>query len=1141
MSKTKSKALSAVLSVTTTIWLSGAVMLLPVAHGQTPADLQAQITALLAQIAALQAQLGGGASVAAAACNFTRALTVGSTGSDVMCLQKYLNGAGFKVSVTGAGSPGNESSYFGAKTKAAVAAWQAANGVAPAVGYFGSISRAKYVAVAGSVVVTPTPGTTPVPGTNLSLMVASDNPMSATVPKGASAVSVLKFNVMGNGVLNGLTFKRTGIGANSDVSNVYLYEGATRLTSGRSINSTTNEVSFINLALSVSGTRTLWLAIDVASAATAGNEHTFQLSASDGTPSISGTLMGNVMKIGGQTSGVATTTIVASALSSSTVGASNVQVAEFKITVSGAEDINVESIAMTQGGSISNANLSSFVLKQNDVTVATAASIGAKDLVTLVLASPLKIEKGQNKTFKLYANVAGTARSGDQIKMYFDASSDIKAKGLTYGFNIMNDISNLDSSSEAQTVELKGGDVTITFNGPISGDVAVNATDVELFNFTIATKNSIEIRNWRVDASTTNLISGEGFNDLKIWDTSNNSVVTSAVDISGNVTSTNQVFTDVFTMAAGTSKTFKITADIDPQNDNGDTITVKLAAFGASDIKNLDNNQFVATGAIVPSTNISGNQHTVQTPALEVQLSSDPSSQTLVQGSANKNLVGISLRATADTVKVSSIKIKASSTTGTLTSGEVTNLKLYDGDTQIGDTKSLDSSDLTATFNGLNLSIAKGETKTLVVKGSISNDMTDTDVFVVKISDITTDVSAVDSNGNTVTPSGTNPNGVQTVLVTVTTVGNVTVVKAADNSDSEAGLVMAGQEVILANFKFDTTNEDMTVNKLHILVSSSTSQTATTTATTDDVTAIKLFVGSTQIGATSGYSVQASGASSSIAIVENLGMVITKDVSKVLTVKGVIPAIGQSGSGADFGTNLYAHIMAAGFEAQGQTAKDVSISAASGNQKIVYKTKPTLSVSGSGLDTLGVGSKKIIKFTVAANGSGQVAWKKVQLKISVTGASITAATSANVFIRRTTGSQTNLTLASAFMATSETGATSTQTLDPQNGTTGYLTIVLSSAEEIAAGSSQEYVVLADVSGIVGGTATAAVSTNLHRAETTATTGTYGDIALTSGAHDASDSFVWSDYSVSAHTELTADWANSVLVQQLPSDSVTITR
>ncbi|HEY4528401.1 MAG TPA: peptidoglycan-binding domain-containing protein [Candidatus Paceibacterota bacterium] len=105
----------------------------------TIAELQAQINALMAQLSALQ----GGASVSSSACAFTRSLTVGSQGADVTCLQNYLTGTGHFTFAGGA------TGYFGPITRTAVAAWQAANGVAPAVGYFGPISQAKFSAMVG--------------------------------------------------------------------------------------------------------------------------------------------------------------------------------------------------------------------------------------------------------------------------------------------------------------------------------------------------------------------------------------------------------------------------------------------------------------------------------------------------------------------------------------------------------------------------------------------------------------------------------------------------------------------------------------------------------------------------------------------------------------------------------------------------------------------------------------------------------------------------------------------------------------------------------------------------------------------------------------------------------------------------------
>ena len=117
----------------------------------TSAELQAQINTLLAQIAALQ----GGATVTESMSPFTRDLTVGSTGADVMQLQKWMNGNGYTVSITGAGSPGMETSTFGPATRAAVAKFQAAMGISPAVGYFGPATRASLNAKLGTVVVTP--------------------------------------------------------------------------------------------------------------------------------------------------------------------------------------------------------------------------------------------------------------------------------------------------------------------------------------------------------------------------------------------------------------------------------------------------------------------------------------------------------------------------------------------------------------------------------------------------------------------------------------------------------------------------------------------------------------------------------------------------------------------------------------------------------------------------------------------------------------------------------------------------------------------------------------------------------------------------------------------------------------------------
>ena len=93
-------------------------------------------------------------STASAAYMHTTLLKMGQSSSQVMSLQQTLNGGGFLVSTTGAGSPGMESMYFGAKTKAAVMAFQAAKGLS-VDGVVGAQSGAALAAMTGGSVTFP--------------------------------------------------------------------------------------------------------------------------------------------------------------------------------------------------------------------------------------------------------------------------------------------------------------------------------------------------------------------------------------------------------------------------------------------------------------------------------------------------------------------------------------------------------------------------------------------------------------------------------------------------------------------------------------------------------------------------------------------------------------------------------------------------------------------------------------------------------------------------------------------------------------------------------------------------------------------------------------------------------------------------
>ena len=73
--------------------------------------------------------------------SFEKVLTFGMIDDDVKALQIFLNNHGFPLRQSGPGSFGNETSYFGAFTSWALAAYQSSVGL-PAVGQLGPKTRA---------------------------------------------------------------------------------------------------------------------------------------------------------------------------------------------------------------------------------------------------------------------------------------------------------------------------------------------------------------------------------------------------------------------------------------------------------------------------------------------------------------------------------------------------------------------------------------------------------------------------------------------------------------------------------------------------------------------------------------------------------------------------------------------------------------------------------------------------------------------------------------------------------------------------------------------------------------------------------------------------------------------------------------
>lgn len=272
--------------------------------------------ALLASAGSAQAAL----SLPTMQCSysFNSNLSLGTRSASVMDLQKVLNMySQTKVASTGAGSPGMETSYFGPATKAAVVKFQALNSVTPTSGLVGPLTRAVLNQVCTGTTVPPTTGTLPAgctstvgysPTTGLSCSsgttsqsgpvtatLATTNPASGVIVAGQATANLAEFTFSGNGVVNSVMLKRSGISDQNTLSNVYLYDGVNRLTDGYSFNNN-GDITMNNLGLMVSGSKTISVKADVAGTSPSGQTIAvwltgFTAGTSVNTTSISGNLM----------------------------------------------------------------------------------------------------------------------------------------------------------------------------------------------------------------------------------------------------------------------------------------------------------------------------------------------------------------------------------------------------------------------------------------------------------------------------------------------------------------------------------------------------------------------------------------------------------------------------------------------------------------------------------------------------------------------------------------------------------------------------------------------------------------------------------------------------------------------------------
>lgn len=734
-----------------------------------------------------------------------------------------------------------------------------------------------------------------VAGGDVTISVSSSTPAGTTVPEQANSVPVFSFDAKAGSEdanLNVVTLTMSAVGATSTISNVYLYEGSTRLTEARSVNSSTRTVTFGSLDLDIEAgdTRTLTVRVDLANIS-ASDEVQFSIDSADDVTVDGGDAVGS-FPVSGEVFDISSSAAVGSVtitkngtITNPSLGEDDAVVGRFKATTSG-EDATIEELTLKIDNS---ADHDDFRLWVDGDQVATGEYMGDK-LVEFTFSEDVMITDGNSEIFEVSADISGEA--SDAVKVYIDNNADIVATGGDYGFGMSVTRTAYDGDSCTSTSgdcsysTIQGGDVTFSLNGPTTGDILVNSQDQVLLEFNLTSAQEITVKdldiivyadddgdNDALDAADDDAGNADGdadglvntsteanITDIKIVNAATGTVLMGPLELdaltdAAAADDADQTidFTDDFGMEAGETLTLQVTADIDDSVTSGTEFgaAIDISGFVAED-SNGDN--LTNSTDVVPTSDITGYNQEANAASLTVSLASTPGDVTAVQGVDGEEVQAFNFVAgDAGEVNISDITLSVyahDASTGTFQLGDCTSgnqcatrdvdvndfiesCSLYAGSDMIDGPKAPASGGATITFDDVDWTMEATENARVSVQCNLANPSQTNDVyFAFDLDDVSEDITAEDAEGTDVDPTSDDPNGATspTNVLTVTASGSITA--TVDATTPAADFVMAGSMMNeMAVFRLTATNEDFIVDKLVVTEENGEDQTGTANST----------------------------------------------------------------------------------------------------------------------------------------------------------------------------------------------------------------------------------------------------------------------------------------------------------------------
>jgi len=946
------------------------------ANAQSASDLQAQINALLAQIAAMQ----GNSSNASCTATFTLNLKLGSRGSEVMALQKFLNSsADTRVAASGAGSPGNETSYFGAATRAAVIKFQqkyAADiltpvGLSRGTGNWFASTRAKANALCAASPSNPGNPTTPTTGGSL-MVAAASQPANSLAVASAARVPFTRFTLTNTSnaavTVNSVVVERTGLSANANFAGVILIDESTgqQLGIARILGSDNRATIGEAVTLQPGQSRTFTVAgnMAAASAVNGGEVASFAVVAVNATGTVSGSLpitgamhtMNDTLTLGTATVDRGTQYPGTSGIDQN-IGTTDYAFNSVRITAGSAEDIRVTSVRFNQSGSASASDLANVRVVVDGVTYPTTVSADGK-YYTANFGSGIVITKGLSKEVVVRGDIVGGAGRTVSFDVY--RLTDIGVVGQTYGYGITPTASGQFSSTATPTynandVDIVGGTVQSIARSNVTptGNVAELVPNTALGSFTLAFQGeAVQVQTVKIAINITNgSADADDITNITLVD-QNGAVLAGPVDgsatdfsgVDGSVTFSGVIF------PAGTT-VVTIKGQLGSDFAAADTIVLEV------DLTEWSGATGMTTGNSVTLTgSATGNTQTVQAATLAATTLLQPAARSVVKGTVDHvfataalsaNSSGEDIRVTA--VQISDVTSAASipadidnveiwanlsgGTTNDSVRGDVFETKVSNT-TQFVETTADADEDLTITFTSP-IVIARNTTVEIAVVGDVSASATGLGTHTLKLDTDAGDVTAVSVNTGSsvsVTPSGSGQ------AMTLAANGTLTVTVDGASPLAQVMLDNTLTEQTIAIF-------DMAASNVEAIEIDSMVLDQDGTTNNQVIASYRIYKGSTLL-----TTVVNTGAATLTATIPDGALVIPANQSVDVTVKAVMNNI--DGTTVVNGNTASVSLDTTTGTGQGSSATVTDSDAVQPAAHEVYEAYPTFAFDNTGLSTV---------------------------------------------------------------------------------------------------------------------------------------------------------------------------------------------